>query len=80
MFIKKFQRELKRKSCLKSFNSTKTFTECSFTSMFNSNKVIGDASCPLSMGVLDHAVGGNILSLDACRQERDVRVGWMPNF
>lgn len=42
----------------------------------------GDVPCPLSMGALGYAVGGelHLQSLDACRQKHDVRTGLMPNF
>lgn len=41
--------------------------------------LIGEASCPISMEALDHAVGRMIvLSLDACRRKCGVRMGSMP--
>jgi hypothetical protein len=75
MFIKNLLKELERKGYLTYFN----YANLKFTNIQERScqvkDLIGEVPCPISMGALGHAVGGNISSLDASRQRCDVRPG-----
>jgi hypothetical protein len=74
MFIKNLLKELERKGYLTYFN----YANLKFTNIQERScqvkDLIGEVPCPISMGALGHAVGGDS-SLDASRRKRDVRPG-----